>query len=145
MTFVFCQLGRSCHTRFYLKQACLAKKGHAAARPCRRVPECSATTRRQLLERLEVLEEQQRQEVAELEEQLRALEPAVPTEPVTDAKQRRKDSPEMIAFKQEKRRKTKELKASQLAQRESFWSSLSDLELDVMEEKFGPPWLVSGS
>ncbi|CAK9029352.1 unnamed protein product [Durusdinium trenchii] len=119
------------------------QEGHVAG--CRSVQLRSATTRRQLLERLEVLEEQQRQEVAELEEQLRALEPAVPTEPVTDAKQRRKDSPEMIAFKQEKRRKTKELKASQLAQRESFWSSLSDLELDAMEEKFGPPWLVSGS
>lgn len=105
-------------------------------------PCLEGSSRQSLLERLEKLEEQQHREMAELEEQLKALEP-IETES-QGPKGKKKDSPEMIAFKQEKRRKTKELKALQMVQRKDFWGNLSDLELDLVEESCGSTWIETG-
>mmetsp|Transcript_38322 Transcript_38322/g.79866 ORF Transcript_38322/g.79866 Transcript_38322/m.79866 type:complete len:80 (+) Transcript_38322:89-328(+) len=63
------------------------------------------------------------------------------------AKSKKKgDSPEMIAFKQEKRRRQKELKGRQAVDRQDFVRGLGDLELDVMEDaSCSGDWLETGA
>ncbi|CAE7695494.1 unnamed protein product [Symbiodinium pilosum] len=87
----------------------------------------------------------------DLEQELSKLEPvgeAVPEAGYANAKAKNKkkgDSPEMIAFKQEKRRRQKELKGRQTHERQEFVGGLGNLELDVMEElQCAGDWLETG-
>ncbi|CAE7266572.1 CCR4 [Symbiodinium sp. CCMP2456] len=113
-------------------------------------PALDEDARQALLSRLGDLEARHAAELRDLEEELAKLEPAAEAMPeagYAKAKSKKKgDSPEMIAFKQEKRRRQKELKGRQAVDRQEFVRVLGDLELDVMEEaSCSGDWLETGA
>ncbi|CAJ1390691.1 unnamed protein product [Effrenium voratum] len=118
----------------------------ASPTPC-----LDAAARQQLEQRLGDLELRHSSQLAELEAgaagprwaagplgrwaALKEMEPKAEADEVAaKAKSKKKgDSPEVIAFKQEKRRRSKELKAKHQAEREEFWSPLGQEAIEVAE------------
>lgn len=114
-------------------------------------PSLDASQRQALLERLAAIEARHEDETKMLEEELSKIEPkpSVQASPVEDSKGKAKKSskppPEVIAFIQEKRKRLRDLKAQQSAERASFLRELGELDVDAVESILCTvTWVESG-